>query len=374
MRKSRPVPPRAPGRALEVLVLLCSVAAAVAAVAQPLALGRTLDLLLRDGDAGWWLPLSAALLLGELLLDSATSLFTGRCNATWTASVRTRALRGLLRTAPEHARPYPPGDIGTRLTLNAADAGGAPAARAALAASLITPLGALVALALVDVWVALCVLTGLPALALLLRSFARDTGATVAAYQRTQSLIASRLLEALEGADTIGAAGTGERERARVLAPLAELAAQGRHMWALHGRALGRSGVLVPLLTLAATAVGGLRLAAGELSVGDLLAVGRYAQLTAGVGAAASLLGAIVRAREARRRTRELERMTATVYGTRRLPPNGPGELRLCGVRVLRGGRRCCAPTACGYRAAARSRWSAAVGRASPSWRPSRDG
>ncbi|MFJ7228405.1 ABC transporter ATP-binding protein [Streptomyces tendae] len=339
VRKSRPAPPRAPGRALEALVLLCSAAAAAAAVAQPLALGRTLDLLLRDGDAGWWLPLSAGLLLGELLLDSATSLFTGRCNAAWTASVRTRALRGLLRTAPDHARPYPPGDIGTRLTLNAADAGGAPAARAALAASLITPLGALVALALVDVWVALCVLTGLPALALLLRSFARDTGATVAAYQSTQSVIASRLLEALEGADTIGAAGTGERERARVLAPLAELAAQGRHMWALHGRALGRSGVLVPLLMLAATAVGGLRLAAGELSVGDLLAVGRYAQLTAGVGAAASLLGAIVRAREARRRTRELERMPATAYGTRRLPPGGPGELRLCGVRVLRGGR-----------------------------------
>jgi ATP-binding cassette subfamily B protein len=329
----------APGRALEALVLLCSVAAAAAAVAQPLVLGRTLDLLLRDGDAGRWLALSAGLLLGELLLDSATSLFTGRCNATWTASVRTRALRGLLRAAPESARPHPPGDVGTRLTLNAADAGGAPAARAALAASLITPLGALVALALVDVWVALCVLTGLPALALLLRSFARDTGTTVAAYQRTQSLIASRLLEALDGADTIGAAGTGQRERARILAPLTELAAQGRHMWALHGRALGRSGVLVPLLVLVATAVGGLRLSAGELSVGDLLAVGRYAQLTAGVGAAASLLGAIVRAREARHRTQELERLPALAYGTRRLPPDGPGELRLLGVRVLRGGR-----------------------------------
>ncbi|CAM5360385.1 ABC transporter ATP-binding protein OS=Streptomyces tendae OX=1932 GN=GUR47_02260 PE=4 SV=1 [Streptomyces tendae] len=344
---ARPAPGRrngtddaAPGRALEALVLLCSVAAAATAVAQPLVLGRTLDLLLRDGDAGRWLALSAGLLLGELVLDSATALFTGRCNATWTASVRIRALRGLLRAAPEHARPHPPGDVGTRLTLNAADAGGAPAARAALAASLITPLGALVALALVDVWVALCVLTGLPALALLLRSFARDTGTTVAAYQRTQSLIASRLLEALDGADTIGAAGTGERERARILAPLAELAAQGRHMWALHGRALGRSGVLVPLLTLVATAVGGLRLAAGELSVGDLLAVGRYAQLTAGVGAAASLLGAIVRAREARSRTLELERMPALSYGTRRLPPGGPGELRLLGVRVLRDGRQ----------------------------------
>ncbi|MFG2682491.1 ATP-binding cassette domain-containing protein [Streptomyces sp. NPDC048392] len=331
---------REPGRALEALVLLCSVAAAVAAVAQPFVLGRTLDLLLRDGDAGGWLPLSAGLLLGELLLDSLTSLFTGRCNATWTASVRSRALRGLLRAVPDRARPHPPGDVGTRLTLNATDAGGAPAARAALGASLITPLGALVALALVDVWVAACVLTGLPALALVLRAFARDTGASVAAYQGTQSLIASRLLEALEGTATIGAAGTGDRERARVLAPLAELAAQGRHMWALHGRALGRSAVLVPLLTLVATAVGGLRLAAGELSVGDLLAAGRYAQLTAGVGGAASLLGALVRAREARHRTLELERMPALAYGTRRLPPDGPGELELRGVRVVRDGRQ----------------------------------
>ncbi|MBH5128893.1 MULTISPECIES: ABC transporter ATP-binding protein [unclassified Streptomyces] len=330
----------APGRTPEALVLLCSVGAALAAVVQPLVLGRTLDLLLRDGDAGRWLPLSAGLLLGELLLDSATALFTGRCNATWTQSVRSRALHGLLRAVPEHARPHPPGDVGTRLTLNAADAGGAPAARAALAASLITPLGALAALALVDLWVALCVLTGLPALALVLRSFARDTGATVAAYQRTQSLIASRLLETLEGTATIGAAGTADRERARVLAPLTELAAQGRHMWALHGRALGRSAVLVPALTLTATAVGGLRLAAGELSVGDLLAVGRYAQLTAGVGGAATLLGAIVRARQARQRTLELERMPAQAYGTRPLPPDGPGELELRGVRVVRDGRR----------------------------------
>ncbi|MCQ4201135.1 ABC transporter ATP-binding protein/permease [Streptomyces coelicoflavus] len=330
----------APGRALEALVLLCSVGAALAAVAQPFVLGRTLDLLLRDGDAGRWLPLSAGLLVGELLLDSATALFTGRCTATWTQSVRSSALHGLLRAVPEHARPYPPGDVGTRLTLNAADAGGAPAARAALAASLITPLGALAALTFVDLWVALCVLTGLPALALVLRSFARDTGATVAAYQRTQSLIASRLLETLEGTATIGAAGTADRERARVLAPLTELAAQGRHMWVLHGRALGRSAVLVPALTLTATAVGGLRLAAGELSVGDLLAVGRYAQLTAGVGGAATLLGAIVRARQARHRTLELERMPAQAYGTRSLPPDGPGELELRGVRVVRDGRR----------------------------------
>ncbi|USQ85291.1 ABC transporter ATP-binding protein/permease [Streptomyces phaeoluteigriseus] len=328
-----------PGRASELLVLLTSVGAAVAAVAQPFVLGRTLDLLLRDGDAGHWLTLSAGLLVGEMLLDSLTSLFTGRCNAGWTAAIRSRAFAGLLGAVPERARPYTPGDVGTRLTLNAADAGSGPAARAALAAALITPAGALAALAVVDVWVAACVLAGLPALALLLRTFTRDTGASVAAYQHTQAQIASRLLEALEGTATIAAAGTGARERARILAPLTELATLGRRMWALHGRALGRSGVLVPLLILAATAVGGLRLASGALSVGGLLAACRYAQLTAGVGSAASLLGAVVRGREARSRTLALERMPALAYGTRHLPPDGPGDLELRGVRVVRDGR-----------------------------------
>ncbi|MBT2411917.1 ABC transporter ATP-binding protein [Streptomyces sp. ISL-12] len=328
-----------PGRTPELLVLLCSVGAAVAAVAQPFVLGRTLDLLLRGDDTARWLLLSAGLLLGELLLDSLTSLFTGRCTAGWTAAVRSRAFAGLLGSVPDRAREFSPGDVGTRLTLNAAAAGGAPAARAALAASLVTPAGALMALAFVDVWVAACVLAGLPALALVLRAFARDSGASVAAYQRVQSEIATRLLEALDGAATIAAAGTAARERERVLAPLPELAVLGRRMWVLHGRALGRSGVLVPLLVLAATAVGGLRLAAGALSVGGLLAACRYAQLAAGVGGAASLLGAVVRGRQARARTLELERLPALAYGTRRLPPDGPGALELRGVRVVRDGR-----------------------------------
>ncbi|MYR45482.1 ABC transporter transmembrane domain-containing protein, partial [Streptomyces sp. SID5910] len=277
-----------PGRVPELLVLVCSVAAAAAAVAQPLVLGRALDLLLYDGDAGPWLAVSVALLVGEVLLDGLTALLTGRCTAGWTASIRSRALTGLLRAVPDATRPYSAGDVGTRLTLNASDAGGAPAARAALAASLITPAGALVALAYVDVWVAGCVLAGLPALVLVLRVFARDTGSSVRAYQRVQSDIAGRLLEAMEGAETIAAAGTSDRERERVLRPLTELGALGERMWVLHGRALATGGVLVPLLTVAATAVGGIRLGAGALSVGELLAVCRYAQLAAGFGSAAT--------------------------------------------------------------------------------------
>ncbi len=339
--RSRPVEESSgtdPGRVPELLVLGCSVAAAAAAVAQPFVLGRTLDLLLGGSDAGLWLAASVALLVGEILLDCLTAFLTGRCTADWTAAIRSRALRGLLYAVPDTARAHPPGDVATRLTLNASDAGAAPAAGAALAASLVTPAGALVALAVVDLWVAACVLVGLPALALLLRAFARDTGVSVGAYQRVQSDIASRLLEAVEGAETIAAAGTAARERDRVLRPLTELGALGERMWRLHGRALATGGVLVPLLTVAATAVGGLRLGAGALSAGDLLAVIRYAQLAAGIGGAATLVGAVARGRSARERTRTLEELPALSYGTRTLSPGGPGTLELRGVRVSRGG------------------------------------
>ncbi|MEG3630771.1 ABC transporter ATP-binding protein [Streptomyces sp. C6-003] len=329
---------RSPGRVPGLLVLLFSVAGAAVAVALPLVLGRTLDLLLHGGAAGHWLAASVALLVGEVLLDGLAALCTGRCTAGWTAWIRSRALHGMLYAVPDLARPLSRGDVAARLTLNAADAGSAPSARASLAASLITPAGALLALAFVDVWAALCVLAGLPALALVLRTFARDTGTSVRAYQGVQSEIAARLLEALEGAETIAAAGTAAAERERVLRPLADLSRLGERMWLLHGRALALGGVLVPLLTVAATAVGGLRLAAGALSVGGLLAVSRYAQLAAGFGGAATLLGAVVRGRSARERTAVLEQLPALVHGPRTLPPGGPGTLELRDVRVVRGG------------------------------------
>ncbi|MFI9825401.1 ABC transporter ATP-binding protein [Streptomyces sp. NPDC052013] len=327
-----------PGRGPELLVLVCSVAAAAVAVAQPLVLGRTLDLLLHDGAAGPWLAASAALLVGEVLLDGLTALLTGRCTADWTAAIRHRALTGMLHAVPDPVSRHSPGDIATRLTVNASDAGGTPAARAALTASLITPAGALVALAVVDVWVAACVLAGLPTLARVLRTFARDTGTSVRAYQRVQSDIVARLLETTEGAETIAAAGTAARERERVLRPLTDLAELGRRMWVLHGRALATGGALVPLLTVGATAVGGLRLGAGAMSVGELVAVCRYAQLTAGFGSAATLLGALVRGRAARDRTTALEQLPALAYGTRTLPARGPGVLELRGIRVVRNG------------------------------------
>ena len=102
-------------------------------------------------------------------------------------------------------------------------------------------LGALVGLLLIDVWTAAALLLGAPLLVLLLRTFTRGTADAGADYQRAQSLIAHRLTEALDGADTIRAARTGAREHRRVLEPLTALAEHGRRTWTVYGRAVGRS-------------------------------------------------------------------------------------------------------------------------------------
>ncbi|MFJ2213873.1 ABC transporter ATP-binding protein [Streptomyces sp. NPDC101062] len=326
-------------------VLVCSAASAGAALAAPAVVGRTLDLLLsRSPGAGYgadaWLVLCAAVVTAEVLLDALVALIGGVTSARSTAWLRMRALTGLLASSPGSGGQLAPGDVATRLSANATEAGTAPVSAAALAASLLAPAGALVALFLIDGWTALAFLTGLPLLVLVVRAFARGSSDSVARYQRVQSDIASRLVEALGGARTIAAAGTADRERDRVLAPLPELGVQGRRMWRVHGRAVARSGVLMPLLTTGVLAVGGVRLASGAISVGELLAVSRYAALAAGVGAGAGLLGALIRSGAAARRTAELVALPALAHGTGSLPAGGPGTLTLRGVRIVRDGRR----------------------------------
>ncbi|MFE3827060.1 ABC transporter ATP-binding protein [Streptomyces sp. NPDC059092] len=322
-------------------VLVCSAASAGAALAAPAVIGRTLDLLLSSSTgSGGGLALCAAVVAAEVVLDALVALIGGTTSARSTAWLRMRALTGLLASSPAHGGKLAPGDVATRLSANTTEAGTAPVSAAALAASLLAPAGALVALFLIDVWTALAFLVGLPALVVVVRAFARGSSDSVARYQRVQSEIASRLVEALGGARTIAAAGTAGRERARVLAPLPELGVQGRRMWRVHGRAVAHSGVLMPLLTTGVLAVGGVRLASGAISVGELLAVSRYAALAAGVGAGAGLLGALIRSGAAARRTAELVALPALAHGAGSLPAGGPGTLTLRGVRVVRDGRR----------------------------------
>ncbi|MGW1072598.1 ABC transporter ATP-binding protein [Streptomyces sp. NPDC002537] len=330
--------------AARVLALaLITLASTAAALALPAALGHTLDLLLarRGGEATRWVLLSAALLCAPAALSALDGLLSGTTAARATARLRHRLLRHVLAAGPDLTTRVPPGDLVTRLVGNAADAGTAPGTLAATAAALVGPLGAVVALGLIDPWLAVVFLVGAPLLALLLRSLARASSDCVARYQRLQGDIAGRLVEAVGGARTIAAAGTADREQRRILEPLPDLSHQGHRMWRVQGRAAAQAVTVVPLLQIAILAVAGLRLSQGLLSVGDLLAASRYAVLATGVGMLVGHLNAAVRARAAAGRLADVLSAPPLRYGPdggRRRA--GDGTLELRGVGAVRGGRQ----------------------------------
>ncbi|WTR17213.1 ABC transporter ATP-binding protein/permease [Streptomyces sp. NBC_00138] len=303
----------------------------------PTALGHALDQVLSGRPTGQWVIVCAAVVAAQVLVGAAADMLAATTAASLTAGLRRRAVRHVLDAGPPAAREGG-GDLVTRLVGNAADAGAAPTAAAALPAGLAVPLGGIVALGLTDPWLAVAFLAGAPPLILLVRRFAHASSDSIARYQDAQGRIAARLVEALGGARTIAAAGTEERENARVLAPLPELSGQGHRMWRVQGRATAQAAVLVPLLQIVVLAVGGLRLSQGALSVGGLLAASRYALLASGVGMVVGQLGGLVRGRAAANRLAAVLAVPAPAHGDAKLPENAPGTLELRAVTVVRGG------------------------------------
>ncbi|MEU5773142.1 ABC transporter ATP-binding protein [Streptomyces venezuelae] len=327
------------------VLALCAVAGSGAALLLPLTIGRALDAILTghltgrgDTDATRWILACAALIGASALLDALDGVLTGTTNARTTAWLRGRVVRHVLAVGPRTTARFAPGDLVARLIDNAAHAGIAPATAAALLAALVTPVGAVVALALIDGWLAVVFVVGAPVLFFLLRAFVRVSSDCVARYQQVQGDIAGRLGEAIGGARTIAAAHTEDKETARVLRTLPELSRQGHRMWRVQGRSQAQAVAVAPLLQIAVAAVAGHLVLQERISVGDLLAASRYAVLATGVGMLVGQLGGLVRARAAARRLGEVLAEPETAHGTEQLPPMG-GRLELRGVRASRGGR-----------------------------------
>ncbi|MFF8561375.1 ATP-binding cassette domain-containing protein [Streptomyces albidoflavus] len=343
--RATPAPPPAEGRLLReavrrgrgpaALVLAATALGAAAAVTLPLALGRAVDLLIARADAGSWVLLCTALIATEVATDALVARTGGRTGAATTAWLRRRALAGFLAAPPAATTGT---GLPTRLTANALDAGTAPVAAATAAAAGLAPLGGLAGLFLVDPWAGAAFVCGVPLLLLILRALLRDGRAALTTYQEEQGRMARLLTGALSGAATIAAAGTVRAEERRVVAPLAGMRAAGERTWRVQGRAAGLSGVLMPLLVAAVLAVGGVRLVAGHLTPGDLLALSRYAVLAAGAGALAGALNGWVRAKAGTARVETVTALPPAPHGTRDLPPHGDGTLALHGVHVTRDG------------------------------------
>ncbi|WP_433239861.1 ABC transporter ATP-binding protein [Streptosporangium sp. CA-135522] len=314
------------------VLAVTSVVGAFAELALPLVLGRTVDSLVAAEPASRaWLGVCAAIVVTAVLCDTLGAWGAGAGSAQVSGWLRRRILRHVLGVGPAMTRRFPEGDLVTRTGMNAEEAGRAPEAIITGAALIIPTAGGIVALTLIDFRLTLTLVAGLVLIALTLRAFFHTTTSIAGGYQEAQGDIAARLVDALAGARTIAAAGTAARERSRVLAALPRLRTHAMDMWRANARAGVQAGAVVPLLEVAVLGVGGLRLASGDLTVGELYSAARYVVLGAGLGAALGHINRLARARAAAGRVVELIAEKPRAYGGRPLP-DGPGTLELRGV------------------------------------------
>ncbi|MDG5804308.1 ABC transporter ATP-binding protein [Streptomyces ossamyceticus] len=303
-------------------------------VVLPAVMGRAVDAVLGDGDATLWLTLTAVAVALLVVCDAADDYAGAVANARSTAWLRHTLLGHLLDLGARATRRHTPGELVARLVGNSAQAGSAPSGLVWAVTELIPPVGAIVALALIDPWLCLTFVAGLPLIVLIVRAFVRDVSDLNDRYFAVQGRIAARLADALTGIRTITAAGTTAREADRVLEPLPELHRHGRGMWHAFARVSARDAVIVPLLEVAVLAVAGLELARGRITPGQMLAASEYVLLAAGVSSLVGSVNQLAVSRATAGRVADVLNEPTAPYGSRRLPPEGGGRLEFRRVTV----------------------------------------
>lgn len=324
---------RGSGRWLVVLTVTV-MAGAVMQLVLPFVLGRTVDSLVAAEPASQaWLLGCVVVVAAVVICESFGVWAAGASSAQASAWLRHRILRHVLGVGPAMTRRFAQGDLVTRVGVNTEEVGRAPQALVTGLALLIPAVGSMIALILIDPWLAATLVAGLMLIMVVLRVFLRETTVLGGGYQQAQGDIAARLIDALAGARTIAAAGTAGQETQRVLAPLPRVHAHGIALWRANARAGVQAGVVVPLLEVAVLAVGGLRLAAGDLTVGELYSAARYAVLGAGLGSALGYVSSLARARSAAQRVVQMLAEPPMAYGAHPLP-TGPSTLEFRSVAV----------------------------------------
>lgn len=298
----------------------------------PTAIGRSVDAILA-GESSPWPALTATLLLVSALGDGTSAWTGGVWIARRTARSTMLLVRHALDTGPRLTQRMAVAEVVVRATANAPAAANAPALILGLATTLLPALGATVALFWIDLWCGAALLFALMLFVVLVRALAGQAAALTGPYLAAQGEIASRLGETLRGARTVAAAGSERAERARIVAPLADLGVHGRAFWQLQARAARRVGSLMPILGLGVVAVGGWQLTAGRITVGELTAVIGYVLLGSTLPAALGAVMALGQLRAAAGRCAEVLDVPAVPYG-RSNHPIESGEIRFLDVHA----------------------------------------
>jgi ATP-binding cassette, subfamily B, bacterial len=327
-------------------LLVLGVVGSGALLALPAVLGRAVDQVVAAshagaagpaGDSGDWAAARGSMVLAAVLIavvvaeEAVGQLVGGVGTARATGELRRRLVRHVLAAGPGLTRRTAAGDVVARLVGGTSTASRVVVVVAGLAGALIPPVGGLVALAVIDPWLAVTFAAGMALAGGAVRAYLRDARVANAGYLAAQGAIAARLVDALAGARTIAAARTVDREVDRILAPLPDLRRHGVGAWRTMAQLAFQGEPVVLLTQVAVIVVAGLGLAAGRLSPGEMLAASRYAVMAAGIGGMISQLSSLTRARAGASRVAEVLGEPVMSYGRRPLPA-GPGRLELRGV------------------------------------------
>ncbi|MFE7620925.1 ABC transporter ATP-binding protein [Streptomyces sp. NPDC057496] len=308
-------------------------------LALPWTLATALDSVIGERPSATPVYVFALVLVVVVAAGALQTLAGGTYGAAAVAALRRDlAVRALDAGIPGAAR-FPAGDLAGRLSAGCAQAGQAGYTVVTAAASVLTSMGGVVALWLLDWRLGLAFLLGVPPLVLIARVFMNRSSHLFLSYQETQGRISALLLEALGGARTIGASGTTDAEIARVLRPLPELSGTGHRIWRLQRDTGWQVGLLVPAVEVLVLGIGGLALVNGDISAGQLAAVVGYTavamslldQLDALFSLGVSFAGA--------RRVAEATDQPVAAPGTRTDTGPATGAVTFSGVGVRSGDR-----------------------------------
>jgi ATP-binding cassette subfamily B protein len=320
-----------------VALALTAIGIAAAETAFPAVLGRALDGALH-GRQTIWLIVIAGLVVFIACADALDEVVAASVQARSTAWLRRRLTEHILQVGVPATEHHEAGDLAGRIVGNCGQVGRVAITGLRSIANLLPALGGPIGLALIDPWLCVTFLAGVPLLYRFGRQLGEEVQEVAQQYLSTQGEMAGRLVAALGGVPTAAAAGKLDAEAQRVLEPLPRLHQHGLGLWRAQMRIATRNGLLVSLLEVGVLAVAGVELAAGRITPGQMLAAAQYVLLGSTITTVFSFTAALARSRAAAGRIFEVLQQRPRGHGAEALPAGG-GRLEFRGVGLARGGR-----------------------------------
>lgn len=320
------------------LLLVAMVLESAAVVVLPATVGQAVNAAL--GEAGWRGPVTAVavLLLLATVAEILRTAAVGRAAARGTRKLRGVVVRNIVECGPRTGRRHRTGDLVSRALQSTGEAATVTQSVVVMVSSVVTSVGGVVALFLIDPVLGTVFLLVAPPVWWLMRWLVRRIGISTEEYQNAFASLSTRFVDAMAGVRTIRASATVDRECERVLAPLGGLRAAGERFWTIQAKAGWQLGLVQPVVQVVVLGTAGVGVVQGRSDPGELLAATGYVVLALGLLRQTAGLARVARAHGSACRIADLVAESPPSHGARRLP-DGPGELVLRAVRAELGGR-----------------------------------